>query len=61
VAPAAAVLKVVPGDQDALQCKLVALIQAGQFDAALQLITSKSLEADANFEKVGPAAWAAGA
>ncbi len=51
IAPSA-VLKLEPGDQDALGCKLVALIQAGQFDAALQLINSKALQADVGFEKV---------
>lgn len=48
-------LKAAPGDEDALRCKVVALIKADAIDRALLSIppaTAKGLHADLGFYKV---------
>ena len=48
-----AVLAISPGDEDAVQCKIVALIRADNIDDALKAIDSfKKLPIDLNFFKV---------
>lgn len=48
-----AVLSILPGDEDALQCKVVALIKGDHFDRALSVIkASKKSSADFGFYKV---------
>lgn len=47
-----AVLKLAPGDQDALRCKAVLLIEAGRMEEALKLLGEPPLSASMAFEKV---------
>lgn len=47
-----AVLRLAPGDIDALKAKLVLLIEVSRFDEALLLLSDASLTEQAPFEKV---------
>ena len=52
-APAAAsVLKLAPGDQDALRCKAVLFIESGSLEEALKLVGQPPLAASMAYEKV---------
>jgi hypothetical protein len=45
-------LKLLPGDEDALRCKAVLLIEAGNHEEALRLVSVPPLAAGMAFEKV---------
>ncbi|KAF8388642.1 hypothetical protein HHK36_027319 [Tetracentron sinense] len=52
------VLAIAPGDEDALRCKVVALIKADNIDHALSAIkASEKLSIDFGFSKLGPVLW----
>ena len=42
------------GDEDALRCKVVALISDGEFDEAQKVLGHKRLEGQMHFERVRP-------
>ena len=57
LSPPAPVLKLAPGDQDALRCKAVLFIESGNLEEALKLAGQPPLAASMAFEKVrAPAA-----
>ncbi|KAI3426329.1 hypothetical protein D9Q98_008702 [Chlorella vulgaris] len=45
------ILKLAPGDADALRCKVVLLIELGNFEEAMKLVTQPPLAASMAFEK----------
>ena len=45
-------LKISPGDKDALHCKVVALVELSRFDDAIDVISSNDSDEDLAFEKV---------
>jgi len=49
---ACAVLKLTPGDKDAVRSKVVALIELSRFDEAVEFINSSNVADDLAFEKV---------
>jgi len=48
-----AVLKVAPGDADALACKAVALLQEQEYEAADKVLQHKNLQGQLTLERVG--------
>lgn len=48
-----AVLKVAPGDADALACKAVALLQETEYEAADKVLQHKNLQGQLPLERVG--------
>ncbi len=50
-----AVLAISPGDKDAVQSKVVALIELSRFEEAVDAIDSSNAAGDFDFEKVCPA------
>lgn len=50
--PSVPVLKLAPGDADALRCKVVLLIELGNFEEAMKLVIQPPLAASMAFEKV---------
>ncbi|KAI8463766.1 MAG: hypothetical protein J3K34DRAFT_526736 [Monoraphidium minutum] len=45
------ILKLSPGDEDALRCKVVGLVNEGEFDEALKVLGHKRLEGKMHFER----------
>lgn len=50
--PCHPVLKLSPGDEDALRCKVVALISEGEWEEAGKVLAHKRLEGKMQFERV---------
>jgi hypothetical protein len=48
-----AVLKVAPGDADALACKAVALLQLQEYESAEKVLQHKNLQGQMPLERVG--------
>lgn len=50
--PLTSVLKLSPGDEDALRCKVVALVSNGDFEETQKVLGHKRLEGQMQFERV---------